>query len=107
MACSDEDRDSLEDTADSVAEDVEEASRTAASEVEEAVDEAATDAAELVARNIAAQQGEQQFEEAGFPLDDEGLACEASVGDGLESVEVTCTGTTQDGAAAQMTGDNE
>ena len=103
-ACSDEDRDELEDTADSIAEDVEEAARTIATEVEEAVDEAATDAAELVARNLAAEQGEQQFEEAGFPLDDSGLACEATVADEVDAVEITCTGTTQDGAAAEMTG---
>ncbi len=83
---------------------MEEAARTAVSEVGEAVDEAATDAAELVVRNLAAEQGEQQFEDAGFPLDGEGLACEATVGDGLDSVEVACTGTTEDGGSAQMTG---
>ena len=63
-----------------------------ATEVEEAVDEAATDAAELVARNVAAEQGEQQFEDAGFPLDDSGLACEATVGDELDAVDVTLHG---------------
>ena len=103
-ACSDEDQDELEDTADSIAEEVEEAARSIATEVEEAVDEAATDAAELVARNLAAEQGEQQFEDAGFPLDDSGLACEATVTDELDAVDVTCTGTTADGAAAELTG---
>ena len=103
-ACSGEDADELDETAESVAENMEEAARTAVSEVGEAVDEAATDAAELVARNLAAEQGEQQFEDAGFPLDDDGLACEATVGDGLDSVEVMCTGTTENGEAAEMTG---
>ena len=100
VACSDEDRDSLEDTADSVVDDVEEAARPP-------LDEAATDAAELVARNVAAEQGEEQFADAGHPLDDDGLACDAAVGDGLDSVEVTCTGTTQDGAARRLTGSDE
>jgi hypothetical protein len=103
-ACSDDDADELGETADSALENLEDEARTAASEVEEAVDEAATDAAELVVRNLAAEQGEQQFEDAGFPLDDQGLACEATVGDGLDSIEVSCTGTTQDGGSAQMTG---
>ena len=103
-ACSGDDADELDETAESIAENVEEAARTAVSEVDEAVDEAATDAAELVVRNLAAEQGEQQFEDAGFPLDGQGLACEATVGDGLDSVEVTCTGTTEDGGSAQMTG---
>ena len=102
--CSDEDRDELGDTADSIAEEIEEAARTIATEVEAAVDEAATDAAELVARNLAAQQGAQQFEDAGFTLDDNGLSCEATVTDDLDAVEVMCTGTTDDGAAAEMTG---
>ena len=99
-ACSGDDADELDETAESVAEDLEEAARTVVSEV----DEAASDAAELVVRNLAAEQGEQQFEDAGFPLGGDGLACEATVGDGLESVEVSCTGTTEDGGSAQMTG---
>jgi hypothetical protein len=106
-ACSDDDTDDLGETAESALENLEESARSAASEVEEAVDEAATDAAELVVRNLAAEQGEQQFEDAGFPLDDQGLACEATVADGLDAVEVSCTGTTQDGGSAEMTGSTD
>ena len=78
-ACSGDDADELDETAESAVENLEEVARTAASAAEEAVDEAASDAAELVVRNLAAEQGEQEFEDAGFPLDGQGLACEATV----------------------------
>lgn len=103
-ACSEEDRDDLGDTADSVIEDVEDAARTAASEVEEAAGEVTDDVAETAARNIATQQGEEQFADAGAPLDDSGLSCEATVGDDATTVDVSCTGTTEDGKAAALTG---
>jgi uncharacterized lipoprotein NlpE involved in copper resistance len=91
-------------TADSIIEDVESAARTAVSEASQAVDEAATDAAEAAVRNLAAEQGEEEFADSGHPLDDEGLTCEATATDGLDSVEVDCTGTTEDGKEAALTG---
>jgi uncharacterized lipoprotein NlpE involved in copper resistance len=93
-----------DDTADSIIEDVESAARTAVSEAGQAVDEAGADAAEAVVRNLAAQQGAQQFADAGSPLDDDGLTCEATASDGLDSVDVNCTGTTEDGGEAALTG---
>ena len=103
-ACSDEDRSDLADTANSIAEDVGDAAQSAATAVGDAVDEAGNDAAELAARNIATQQGEEQFATAGYPLDDGGLSCEATVEDGVDGVAIDCTGTTGDGAAAALTG---
>lgn len=103
-ACSDEDREDIGDAVDTVVDEVEDAGRTAVSEAEDAVGDAASDAAELAARNIATQQGEEQFADAGRPLDDGGLTCEATVADGLDGVDVNCTGTTQDGGAAELTG---
>jgi hypothetical protein len=103
-ACSDEDRDDLAETADSVVDDVQDAAESAVTEVGEAVDEAGDDAAELAARNIATQQGEEQFKAAGHELDDSGLSCEATVEDGVDGVAIDCTGTTADGGAAALTG---
>jgi len=102
-ACSDEDREEIGDSIDSIADDVEAAARTAASEVEDAAGDAASDVAELAVRNIATQQGEEQFADAGEPLDEDGLSCE-STADGLDAVDVNCTGTTEDGGTAEMTG---
>jgi len=103
-ACSDEEQDDLADTADSVADDVADAAESAATAVGEAVDETGDDAAELAARNIATQQGEEQFSAAGHELDDSGLSCEATVEDGVDGVAIDCTGTTADGGAAALTG---
>jgi len=103
-ACSEEDRDDLGDTADSVLDDVEDAARTAASEIEEAAGEVTDDVAETAARNIATQQGEEQFADAGAPLDEDGLSCEATVGDDATTVDVSCTGMTEDGKQAALTG---
>jgi hypothetical protein len=100
-ACSDDD----DETVESIVEEVEDAARTIVTEAEEAVDEAATDAAETAVRNIAAEQGEEQFADAGHPLDDEGLSCTATASDGLDSVSVQCTGTTDAGEQAELTGE--
>lgn len=104
VACSDEDRESIESAVEGAVEDAEDAVQTAVSAVEEAVGEAASDAAELAVRNIATQQGEEQFTDAGHALDDAGLDCTATADDGLASVSVTCTGTTEDGGQAELIG---
>jgi hypothetical protein len=88
-----------EDTQDSIESDVE----SAVTEVGDAVGEAANDAAEALARNIATQQGEEQFNNAGHELDGP-LTCEATVDDGVGKINISCTGTTQDGGAAELTG---
>jgi hypothetical protein len=100
-ACSDDDGETIE----SIVDDIEEAARTAVTEAEAAVDEAATDAVETAVRNLVAEQGEEQFSDAGYPLNDEGLSCEATASDGLDSVSVQCTGTTEAGEQAELTGE--
>jgi hypothetical protein len=94
-------------TADSIIDDAEAAVRTAVSEAGQAVDDASADAAELAVRNLAAEQGEQQFADSGHPLDDDGLTCEATASDGLDSVDVNCTGTTEAGEDATLTGSTD
>ena len=83
--------------------DVSNAISEGATVVSNAVQEGANDAAEAVARNIAARQGAQQFSDAGYPLDGE-LDCTATVADGVDNVDIECTGTTEDGGAAELTG---
>ena len=91
-ACSD-------DTQDSLSSDV----KSAVSAVGDAAGEASDDAAEALARNIATQQGEEQFTDAGHPLDGP-LTCTAITTDGADSIAIDCTGTTQTGGAAVLTG---
>lgn len=88
-----------EDTQDAVESDL----QTAATEVGDAVGEAANDAAEVLARNMATQQGEEQFTNAGHALAGP-LTCEATVQDGVAKIDISCTGTTQAGGAAALTG---
>lgn len=103
-ACSDEDRQDLAQTAESVAEQIGDAAQTVVSNVRDAAGEAIEDTAELAVRNFAAEQGEEQFAQAGYPLNDEGLACQATVADGADAVDVSCTGTTEEDGLAELTG---
>ncbi len=77
--------------------------KTAASEVGSAVDDGTTAAAEALARNIATQQGEEQFKNAGQELSGP-LTCTATVQDGVAKIDVNCTGATKAGGAAALTG---
>jgi hypothetical protein len=77
--------------------------QTAASDVGNAIDEATKDAAEALARSIATQQGEEQFKNAGHELASD-LVCEATVQDGVSKIDISCTGTTKTGGAAELTG---
>ena len=77
------------DTRDSIKTDV----QSAASDVQNAADDALNNAAEVVVRNLATQQGEEQFQNAGHTLEGP-LTCEAKVEDGVSKVDVNCTGTT-------------
>jgi hypothetical protein len=87
------------DTRDSIRTDVE----SAASDVQDAASDALNDAAEAIVRNLATQQGEEQFQNAGHTLEGP-LTCEATVQDGVSKVDVSCTGTTKDGQPAALTG---
>jgi hypothetical protein len=72
----------------------------------EAVEEGAGEAAEALARNLAAQFGTEQFDDAGHPIDGD-LDCTATVADGVDTIDIECTGTTEDGGAAELTGTTE
>lgn len=94
-ACSEESRDSIRSDAENLGD-----------EAGEALDDAEKDAVELLARNIATEQGEEQFNDAGNALDGK-LSCEATVGDDVGKVTVSCTGTTQDGGEAALEGETD
>lgn len=87
------------DTQESISTDLE----SAATAVGDAVGEATDDAVEVAARNLATQQGEEQFTNAGHPLDGP-LECTATIADGVAEVDIDCTGTTREGGAATLTG---
>lgn len=92
LACGDDDGD--DDT---------NAVEDAAQDVRDAIDDTADDAVEALARTIAAQQGEDEFEANGIDVDDE-LTCEAEVTDARSAVQVSCTGTSEDGRALAIEG---
>jgi hypothetical protein len=77
--------------------------RSAATDVANAAGNVANDAAETLARNIATQQGEEQFKNAGQELDGP-LTCTAKVQDGVSKIDINCTGKTKAGGAATLTG---
>jgi outer membrane murein-binding lipoprotein Lpp len=60
-------------------------------------------AAEALARNIATQQGEEQFKNAGQELAGP-LTCTAKVQSGFAKLDINCTGTTKNGGEATLTG---
>jgi hypothetical protein len=86
-------------TRESIATDL----QTAATNVGNAVDAATDDVAEALTRNIATQQGEEQFKNSGHELDGP-LTCQAVIQDGIAKVNVNCTGTTKAGESAALTG---
>ena len=86
-------------TRESIATDL----QTAATNLTNAAETATNDVAEALARTIATQQGEEQFKNAGHELDGP-LTCQASVEDGIDKVDVNCTGTTKSGQSAALTG---
>jgi hypothetical protein len=77
--------------------------QTAATDIGDAAGQVANDAAEALARNIATQQGEEQFKNAGQELSGP-LTCEAKVQDGVAKIDITCTGTTKAGGVATLAG---
>ena len=87
------------DSRDSVTSDL----RSAVTAVGDAASKATDAAAEAAVRNIATQQGEEQFKNASQELDGP-LKCTAKVEDGVDKVDVNCTGTTKAGGAAILSG---
>jgi hypothetical protein len=77
--------------------------QSAATDIANAAGDAANAAAEVLARNIATQQGEEQFKNAGQELAGP-LTCEAKVQDGIAKLTINCSGTTKGGGAAVLTG---
>jgi len=90
--CSDETTDSAED-------DI----RSVVTEAVDVVDEASEDAVELATRNFASEQAEEDFDDAGHQIEGE-LTCTADATSDLTAVDVTCSGTTVDGASAELIG---
>ncbi len=90
------------DTRRSIATDL----QTGATAVGRAVGNATNDAAELLARNIATQQGEEQFKNAGHTLAGP-LMCTAKIADGVANIAINCIGTTQAGGAAVLAGNTD
>jgi hypothetical protein len=77
--------------------------QSVATDIANAANEVTTDAAEVLARNIATQQGEEQFKNAGNELDGP-LTCDATVQDGVDKIDISCSGKTKSGGAATLTG---
>jgi hypothetical protein len=91
-ACSD-------DTTESVEDDV----RSAITDAVGVVDDASENAVELAARLFASEQASQEFAAVGQPIDGD-LTCVADATSDLTSVDISCSGTTAEGAQAEMTG---
>ena len=95
-----------DDTSDDLGaaiDDVEEQVDDISGDVSDAIDEAGEDAVELAARNLARLFGQDEFDDAGHPIDGE-LTCTADATEGLDAVEIACTGTTEAGEPAALTG---
>jgi hypothetical protein len=89
------------ETKDSAKSDV----QSAVSDANDAAANVLDNATETAIRNVATQQGEEQFTNSKNPLDDQGLTCEAKMADGVAHVAVSCTGTTKDGKPAALNGE--
>lgn len=89
----------IEDATDEVVDAVEDVSGAVA----DAIDEFGEDAVEVVARNLASTNAAQEFRDAGHPIEGE-LRCTADATEDLTAVELDCSGATEDGGVASMTG---
>jgi hypothetical protein len=90
--CSDDSRDEIEDEI-----------RSVVSDAADVASDAGRNAIEVAARNLASAQAQEEFENAGYQIEGD-LRCTANADDGLTAVEISCSGTTVDGAAVEMTG---
>jgi predicted small secreted protein len=86
-------------TRESIATDL----QTGATNLSNAAENVTNDVAEALGRNIATQQGEEQFKNSGHELAGP-LTCEATVQDSASKMDIKCTGTTKSGEAAALTG---
>jgi hypothetical protein len=78
-------------------------SSTTRSSVKADVENATNAAAETVARNVATQQGEEQFKNAQHELTGP-LKCTAKVQANAAKIDIACSGATKDGKAASLRG---
>lgn len=102
-ACADDDVDDVTDDVDGALEDIEEGVEDVTGEVADAIEEVGEDTVELAARNLASTHAADEFADAGHPIDG-GLTCTADATDDLTAVDIECTGATEDGGVASMTG---
>ena len=77
--------------------------QSAISTVGNAAGNAVDSAAEVAVRNIATQQGEEQFKNVKQTLSGP-LTCTAKVASGVSKIDVSCTGQTATGGAATLQG---
>lgn len=92
VACSDDTTESVEDDA-----------RSLITDAVEVADDASENAVELAARLFATEQASQEFADVGQPIDGD-LTCVADATSDLTAVDISCSGTTEGGARAEMTG---
>lgn len=97
------DADDTSDDVDEVVDDVEERADEISGDVAEAIEEVGEDAVELAVRNLARMQAQDEFADAGHPIDGE-LSCTADASEALDAVEIGCVGETEAGQSASMTG---
>jgi hypothetical protein len=96
--------DDLSDEAERGIDDIEEGVDAISGEVAGAIEEAGEDVVELAVRNLASVHGEAEFADAGHPVIEGGLACMADATEDLTAVEVDCTGQTEAGGVASLSG---
>lgn len=77
--------------------------RNVGTDIANAAGDVKDNAAEVLARNIATQQGEEQFKNAGSELDGP-LECTATTDSGASKIDISCTGTAKSGGKAELTG---
>ena len=77
--------------------------RSVGTDIASAAGNVKDNAAELLARNIATQQGEEQFKNAGSELNGP-LTCTATTQDGASKIDISCTGTAKSGGKAELKG---
>ena len=95
--------DDTSDDLDSAVDDVEAEVEDVGDEVADAADEAGEDAVELAVRNLASLYGQDEFTDAGHPIEGD-LTCTADATDALDAVEIGCVGETEAGLSASLTG---
>lgn len=95
--------DDVDDAVEGAVEDIEEGVEDVTGAIGDAIEEVGEDTVELAARNLASTHAADEFADAGYPIDG-GLSCTADATDDLTAVDLECTGATEDGGVASMTG---